>query len=85
LANSESAIWAAMLGAKSRSKPRCLIGFRASSSLIVDFANSVMERAGLYAKAEMQDAPPGFRNIASAVLAAASALFSIVFLIGRFD
>ena len=31
-----------MLGGKLRSKPRCLIGFRASSSLIVDFANSVI-------------------------------------------
>jgi hypothetical protein len=27
LANSEAAIWAAMLGAKSRSVPRSLIGF----------------------------------------------------------
>jgi hypothetical protein len=29
-----------MLGGKPRSKPRCLIGFWASSGLIVDFATS---------------------------------------------
>jgi hypothetical protein len=40
LANSEAAIWTAMLGGKPRSKLRCLIGFWASSCLIVDFANS---------------------------------------------
>ena len=34
--------WTAMLGGKPRSKPRCLIGFWASSGLIVDFANSVI-------------------------------------------
>jgi hypothetical protein len=42
LANSESAAWTAMLGGKPHSKPRCLIGFWASSGLIVDFANSVV-------------------------------------------
>src|SRR3954447_16618104 len=42
LANSEAAVWTAMLGGKLRSKPRCLIGFWASSGLIVDFANSVV-------------------------------------------
>jgi hypothetical protein len=42
LANSEAAVWTAMLGGKPRSKPRCLIGFWASSGLIVDFANSVV-------------------------------------------
>ena len=41
LANSEATVWTAMLGGKPRSKPRCLIGFWASSGLIVDFANSV--------------------------------------------
>ena len=41
LANSEAAVWTAMLGRKSRSRPRCLIGFWASSGLIVDFANSI--------------------------------------------
>jgi hypothetical protein len=41
LANSKAAVWTAMLGGKPRSKPRCLIGFWASSGLIVDFANSV--------------------------------------------
>jgi hypothetical protein len=44
LANSEAAVWTAMLGGKLRSKPRCLIGFWASSGLIVDFANSVNSR-----------------------------------------
>ena len=39
-----------MLGGKPRSKLRCLIGFWASSCLIVDFANSVIERAELYDK-----------------------------------
>jgi hypothetical protein len=41
LANSEAAVWTAMLGGKPRSKLRCLIGFWASSCLIVDFAKSV--------------------------------------------
>jgi hypothetical protein len=42
LANSEAPIWTATLGGNPRSKPKCLTGFRASSGLIVDFANSVM-------------------------------------------
>ena len=41
LANSEAVVWTAMLGGKSHSEPRCLIGFRTSSGLIVDFANSI--------------------------------------------
>jgi hypothetical protein len=57
LANSKAAVWTAMLGGKPRSKPRCLIGFWASSGLIVDFANSVIERAGLYAKAGKHPMP----------------------------
>jgi hypothetical protein len=48
LANSEAAVWTAMLGGKLRSKPRCLIGFWASSGLIVDFANSVIIRTPIY-------------------------------------
>src|SRR6185436_7543228 len=48
LANSEAAVWMAMLGNKSHSEPRYLTGFRASSGLIVDFANSVIIGTQLY-------------------------------------
>ena len=42
LANFEVAIWTATLSGNPRSEPRCLTGFRASSGLIVNFANSVL-------------------------------------------
>jgi hypothetical protein len=46
LANSKAAIWTAMLGGKPRSELKRLIGFWASSGLIVEFANSVLATSG---------------------------------------
>jgi hypothetical protein len=50
LANSEAALGAATLDGNYRLEPRYLTEFRTSSGLIVDFANSIIARAGLYAK-----------------------------------
>ena len=66
LANSEAAIWTATLGGNPRSEPSGLTGFRASSGLIVAFANSVRCCSGSRASGRSSRPCSGSRRCSAA-------------------